>query len=52
MRNPPKTVQEAFKVPDDMEAQLQVADSFKLKLSGNFSLVEVNEMSTEETLGD
>ena len=33
MRNPPKTVQEAFKLADDMEAQLQVTDSFKLELS-------------------
>ena len=52
MRNPPKTVQEAFKLADDMDAQLQVADSFKLELSGNFSSVEVNKMSAEEALGD
>ena len=52
MRNPPKTVQEVFKLADDMEAQLQVATSFKLELSSNFSSVEVNEMSAEETSGD
>ena len=52
MRNPPKTVQEAFKLADDVEAQLQVADSFTLELSGNFSSVEVNEMSTEEASGN
>ena len=52
MRNPPRTVQEAFKLADDVESQLQVADSFKLELSNNFSLVEVNEMSAGETSGD
>ena len=52
MRNPPRTVQEAFKLADNIESQLQVADSFKLELSNNFSLVEVNEMSTGETSGD
>ena len=35
-----------------MESKLQVADSFKLELSTNFSPVEVNEMSTEETSGN
>ena len=52
MRNPAKTVQDAFKIVDDMEAQLQVADSFKLELSGNFSSVEVNKMSAEEASGN
>ena len=52
MRNPLKTVQEVFKLADDLEAQLQVTDSFKLELSGNFSSVEVNEMSAEEASGD
>ena len=52
MRNPPRTVQEAFKLANDVELQLQVADSFKLELSNNSSPVEVNEMSTEETSGD
>ena len=47
MRNPPRTVQQAFKLADDVETQLQVADSFKLELSNNFSSVEVNEMSVE-----
>ena len=49
MRNPPRTVQEAFKLADDMESQLQVADSFKLELTNN---LEVHEMSVEETSGD
>ena len=52
MMNPPKTVQEAFKLADDMKAQLQVEDSFKLELSGKFSSEEVNEMSTEEASGN
>ena len=52
MRNPPRTVQEAFKLEDDMQSQQQVVDSFKLELSNNFSPVEVNEMSAGETSGD
>ena len=50
--DPPKTVQEAFKLADDVQAQLQVVDSFKLEMSNNFSPVEVNEMSTEEASSD
>ena len=42
MRNPPRTVQEAFYLADSVESQLQVADSFKVELSNNFSLVDVN----------
>ena len=49
MRNPPRTVQQAFKLATDVESQLQVADSFKLELSNNFSSVEVNEMSMGES---
>ena len=41
-----------FKLADDVESQLQVADSFKLELPNNFSPMEVNEMSAEETSGD
>ena len=52
MRNPHRTVQEAFKLADNIEWQLQVVDSFKLELSNNFSLVEVNEISAGETLGN
>ena len=48
MRNPPRTVQETFKLADDIEPQLQIADSFKLELSNNFSPVEVNEISAGE----
>ena len=52
IRNPPRTVQEAFKLADDVESQLQVADSFKLELSNDFSPAKVNEMSAGETSGD
>ena len=52
MKNPPWTVQEAFKLADKVESQLHVADSFKLELSNNFSPVEVNEMSEGETSGN
>ena len=50
MRNPHRTVQEAFKLADNIESQLQ--DSFKLELSNNFSLVDVNEIDEGETLGN
>ena len=52
MRNPPRTVQEAFDLADRIESQVQVADSFKLELSSDFFPVEINEVSTEETSGD
>ena len=52
MRQPPSTVQKAFKLVSDMEKQLQVADSFKLEFS-SYSPVEVNEIKcTEESSGD
>ena len=52
MRQPPSTVQKAFKLANDMEKQLQVADSFKLEFS-SFPPVEVNEISVEkESSGD
>ena len=49
MRNPPRTIQDAFKLADDVELQLQVADSFKLELSNNFPSMEVSEMSANKT---
>ena len=52
MRNPPRTVQEAFDLADRIESQIQVADSFKLELSNDFFPVEINEVSAEETSGD
>ena len=51
MRQPPSTVQKAFKFANDVEKQLQVADSFKLEFS-NFPPVEVNEKGAEESSGD
>ena len=52
MRNPPRTVQEAFDLADRIESQIQVADSFKLELSNDCFPVEINEVSTEETSCD
>ena len=52
MRNPPRTIQDAFKLADDVESQLHLADSFKLELFNNFPLVEVNEISAGETSGN
>ena len=52
MRNPTRMVQDAFKLADNMESQLQVADSFKMELSNNFPSMEVNEMSVDKTSGN
>ena len=52
MRQPPNTVGKRlsnWRV--NIEKQLQVADSFKLKFS-SYPTVEINEMSTEESSGD
>ena len=51
MRHPPSTVERAFELANDIEKQLQVADSFKLDFP-TYSSRELNEMSTEETSGD
>ena len=51
MRQLPSTVQKAFKLVNDMEKQLKVGDSFKLKFS-SYPPVEVNEISMEESSGD
>ena len=48
MRNPPRTVQETFNLADRIESQIQVADSFKLELTNDFSPVEVNEINTNK----
>ena len=52
MRNLPHTVQEAFNLADRIETQIQVADSFKMKLSNDFLTADINEVNTEETSGD
>ena len=52
MRNPSRTVQEAFDLEDRIESQIQVADSFKLELSNDLFPAEINEVSAEETSGN
>ena len=52
MRNPPHTVQEAFNLADRIKSKIQVADSFKLELTNDFSPVDVNGISADETSGD
>ena len=49
MRNPPRTVQEAFNLADRIKSQIQIADSFKLELTRDFSTMEVNEISANKT---
>ena len=51
MRQPPSTVEKAFKLVCDVEKQLQVADSFKLEFPSH-PTSELNELSTEESSGD
>ena len=51
MRHPPTTVERAFELANDIEKQLQVADSFKLDFP-NIPPENINEMSAEETSGD
>ena len=51
MQHPPSTIEKAFKLAFDVEKQLQVTDSFKLEFP-SYPSNELNEMSTEETLGD
>ena len=51
MRHPPSTVERAFELANDVEKQLQVADSFKLDFP-MYSSRELNKMSAEETSGD
>ena len=51
MRHPPNTVERAFELANDMEKQLQVADSFKLVFP-TYPSRELNEMSAEDSSGD
>ena len=51
MRHPPSTVEKAFELANNVEKQLQVADSFKLDFP-TYPSRELNEMSMEETSGD
>ena len=52
MRNPPRTIHDAFRLEEGAESQPQVADSFKLELTNNFHSMETNEMTAEEASGD
>ena len=45
----PCTIQEVFMLAANIETQIQVADSFKLDLTNDFSPIEVNEINTVET---
>ena len=51
MRHPPNTVEKAFELANNVEKQLQVADSFKLDFP-TYPSRELNEMSMEEMSGD
>ena len=51
MRHPPTTVERVFELANNVEKQLQVADSFKLDFP-TYPSRELNEMSTEEMSGD
>ena len=52
MRNPPRTIQEAFDLAARIETQIQVADSFKIDLNNNFPTVDINEISIDESSND
>ena len=52
LKNPPHTVQEVFDLALKMETQIQVADSFKMELNSNFTSVDINEISADETSSD
>ena len=52
MRNPPRTIQEAFDLAARIEAQVQVADSFKIDLNNNFPTVDINKISTDKSYND
>ena len=52
LKNPPRTVQEAFGLTDRIELQIQLADSFKQELYNDFPSLDVNKISAEETSGD
>ena len=51
MRQPPNTVQKAFKLVSDVEKQLQVTDSFKFDFP-SYPSTEVNELCAEKSSGD
>ena len=52
LENLPHTVQEAFDLAIKTETQIQVADSFKMELNINFTSMDINEISTDDTSSD
>ena len=52
LKNPPRTVQEAFDLAIKTETQIQVADSFKMELNSNFTSMDINEISADNTSSD
>ena len=48
LKNPPHTVQEVFDLAIKTETQIQVADSFKMELNSNFTLIDINEFKVNE----
>ena len=52
MRNPPRTIHDAFRLAEDVESELQIAVSFKLELTNNFHSMEISKTSTEEASGN
>ena len=51
-KNPPHSVQEAFDLAIKTETQIQVADSFKMELNSNFTSMDINEISADDTSSD
>ena len=49
LKNLPHTVQEAFDLAIKTETQIQVADIFKMELTNNFALADINEISADKT---
>ena len=49
MRNEPRTVQETFDLAIKIETQIQITESFKIDLNNDFPLVDIKEISTEES---
>lgn len=52
LRNPPRTVQEAFYLATRIKTQIQVVDSFKVEQTNDFISVDINEISADEMSGD
>ena len=51
-KNPTHTVQEAVDLAIKTETQIQVADSFKMELNNNFTSMDINEISADDTSSD